>query len=771
MDRLVAQARSGRLAVFAGAGLSVPPPTCLPTWWALQSAVLEGLCSELGGLVGHARAHELGELLLARQREERLPPEYQAQILADRLGRRYFEVLRLLDGDVPNAAHVALAAMAKAGMLGAILTTNFDRLVEVAFDRLHVPLQVVAGNDAFEQLERELEQTGPCRLLKLHGSVEDPDSLIDTLAQRKKGLTVATARCVRHHLQHFHWLFIGWSGLDLAANSNYLWLRGDADRAKGFSWLVRSGTEPRPEVKALVDLYGGDRADVISGTLPEWIEDLARRVGVEPPATRVETPEAVERRRDRVARSVADSVRQWARNSETRSCALSAADLLRAAAEPEAAIGLTEALVASTPADRRTGESFALVLAALGVLRREREDLDEAQRLFNEALALLERAGSERQRLTTLANMALIDQTRGRDREAAQAFLQLADANTRLGDDRSKAANLHNAALSLFNLGRFGEAMLLYHQEIALVERCGDEVGRAGALQSLAEALIATNRLDEAEPMLMNVLTIQSRLGDDRSRAQAVATLGDVVLRRGEWQRAEAYLYDALTIFERLGARSDRATVLSSLGRIALERGDCRNAARLFSDELALRESIGGEYGPAIACTNLGAVHIVGGELSTARRLLERAGDSFERLGNMTRLVTVWRNLATIARREGRRLDEAQFLRRSVDALRGLGDSETCLTVLYDLARVLWDMNEPRELEMAYLATLEIESARNNHPGRAQSLVGLGSVRVLLGNVPGAEAALREALAIHEALGDVAGTKDVTARLAMIIDI
>ena len=461
MDRLLEHGRSRRLAVFAGAGLSVPAPTFLPSWWALQSAVLGGLSGAVAGLVGEARARELGARLLARQQEEKLPPEYQAQILADRLGRRYFEVLRLLDGDVPNAAHVALAAMAKAGALGAILTTNFDRLIEVAFNRIGVPLQVVSGRNAFEKLARELESDSPCRLLKLHGSAEDPDTLIDTLAQRRVGLSAATACCVRHYLHRFHWLFIGWSGLDLAADPNYLSLRGDADRAKGFTWLVRAGTEARPEVKALADLYGCERADITSGTLPEWIEDLVRAVGAEPPLVSPGlASEDVERRRNEVAVTVTDFVRAWASKCESGPCALAVSDLLRAAAEPETAIEVIEALLRRTPADHRTGEVFALALAALGILRRESEDLADARRLFQEALALFERAGSDRHRMTTLANIALIDQTLGCHAEASRTFLALAEASERLLDLRSQAANLHNTARSMFELGRFADAIL-----------------------------------------------------------------------------------------------------------------------------------------------------------------------------------------------------------------------------------------------------------------------------------------------------------------------
>ena len=49
--------------------------------------------------------------------------EYQAQVLADLLGQNYFQVLRHLDSDRPNAVHLTIAALARQGSVKAVITT------------------------------------------------------------------------------------------------------------------------------------------------------------------------------------------------------------------------------------------------------------------------------------------------------------------------------------------------------------------------------------------------------------------------------------------------------------------------------------------------------------------------------------------------------------------------------------------------------------------------------------------------------------------------
>lgn len=186
-DELVAAAREHGLVVFAGAGLSVGSPSALPGWRDLNSAFLDALCMRLAdftsGKAGGPLLHDW--LVERRDAKGMIAPDFQAQLAEDECGAEYFRVFQVLDIDAWNEGHAALAALAEAGVLRAIITTNFDRLVEHALAKAKVPFRVYSSAAEFEALAELVAEpapgTVPIPVVKAHGSVESPESMVDTL--------------------------------------------------------------------------------------------------------------------------------------------------------------------------------------------------------------------------------------------------------------------------------------------------------------------------------------------------------------------------------------------------------------------------------------------------------------------------------------------------------------------------------------------------------------------------------------------------------------
>jgi hypothetical protein len=115
------------------------------------------------------------------------------------------------NSDAPNDVYLGIAALAKACRIPAVLTTNFDRALEAAFRKLDVPYDVNSHAAQFQTLADRFRKggpDGPRPILKLHGSAEDPATLVDTLSQRKRGFPPEVADCVRHLLRYGHRLFL-----------------------------------------------------------------------------------------------------------------------------------------------------------------------------------------------------------------------------------------------------------------------------------------------------------------------------------------------------------------------------------------------------------------------------------------------------------------------------------------------------------------------------------------------------------------------------------
>jgi SIR2-like domain len=281
--RVAPAAREHGIVILAGAGISMAPPSSLPGWWDFNEAVLQALADRL---VEHTSklwtGQRLASLLERRRTLRAFTPDFMAQVMEEEVSADYFRVLQALDADQWNTSHAAVAALAGSGVLRAVITTNFDRLIERALASAGIAHRVFAGPEDFAGLVAALADTaGPLPVIKVHGTVERPETMVDTLAQRVAGRPQSLEDAIAGLLERHACLAVGFSGADLAYDPDYLGLRRAADRAVGLTVLVRAGTAPLAAMADLLAAYG-PRGGVETGELPGVLQDLCTALGATP---------------------------------------------------------------------------------------------------------------------------------------------------------------------------------------------------------------------------------------------------------------------------------------------------------------------------------------------------------------------------------------------------------------------------------------------------------------------------------------------------------
>ncbi len=202
-----------RIAVFAGAGISKEAPSNLPSWWDYNKHVLEAIQKEASTVFTSDKPFYSSEKML-----ETLPVTSISDVLFTcGFGEIYFNMVSCLEGTRPNMNHFILANMAKNGYLACVVTTNFDTLIEQAFDELKAPYKVLVNEEDYTiGVKEEI-----CLIVKLHGSVNSVASLIDTVTQKMKGLTARKKELLRAILCRYSTYVIGMSGEDLRFDLDY----------------------------------------------------------------------------------------------------------------------------------------------------------------------------------------------------------------------------------------------------------------------------------------------------------------------------------------------------------------------------------------------------------------------------------------------------------------------------------------------------------------------------------------------------------------------
>lgn len=124
-------AKAGKVVVVAGAGISKDSPANLPSWWDYNIILLECI-----GQMGSKALGSTQNLLDMEVIKKGISVTSVSEFFVDRIaGKHYYPLLSMLDGAQPNMHHFMLAQLFDLGIIHAIVTTNFDTLIERAFEQ------------------------------------------------------------------------------------------------------------------------------------------------------------------------------------------------------------------------------------------------------------------------------------------------------------------------------------------------------------------------------------------------------------------------------------------------------------------------------------------------------------------------------------------------------------------------------------------------------------------------------------------------------------
>jgi hypothetical protein len=268
------------LVIFAGAGCSIAPPSSLPGWNSLNDTILDILWDRLEpyGLNKNIREKILTSIKHKRD-ENTFPPDYQAQLMVERAGIKYFELLSGVDSDTYNAVQYYTAILAEAGLVRAVVTTNFDKNFERAFSHIGIPYKSYFNEEGFNSISIN-DGLSLIPVIKIHGCCSSAASMVDTRKQRLKGRAKSLENLMLQLFNKHHVIFCGFSGQDFDDNKNYLGLRDAAPDSKGFTYLYLPGTVVRESMACLINFYGENKAQAVASDPALYLEGLIKNLGI-----------------------------------------------------------------------------------------------------------------------------------------------------------------------------------------------------------------------------------------------------------------------------------------------------------------------------------------------------------------------------------------------------------------------------------------------------------------------------------------------------------
>ena len=425
-------------------------------------------------------------------------------------------------------------------------------------------------------------------------------------------------------------------------------------------------------------------------------------------------------------------------------------------------------------------ELKAEMLILLGDLYRELDELDAAEPILQDALALAESLNDTALIVDALRAKSLLKMS-SQDHEDA---LALAERAARLllhaGDvpGRQHARLMQPTLFSLAELGRADEAVARGEAALNAARQLAELPPSAlySYLYDYATVLLIAERELEAEPLLLEAMNLELEASQSPTNQIALfSSLASIADEKGEIEAALTYLRQAIELSDVIypPAHSQRARILSNLGSELNKFGRYQESERVLREALDIYVAAYGDNAHprvAAALNNLAKAQILQGKYTEAAEPMARArnmaGELFGQ--NDHRYAIATGNLGDLQRRAGR-LDEAEsLLRLSLELRRSIlgPDHRSVGSGLALLAQLRIDQGQYAEaLAMCdeALALFErigyenIASLIATRVRRARALAGLGRLTE-------AEAEYSDLLRISETVGADAGT----ARLELL---
>ncbi|WP_437338494.1 tetratricopeptide repeat protein [Sorangium sp. So ce394] len=410
--------------------------------------------------------------------------------------------------------------------------------------------------------------------------------------------------------------------------------------------------------------------------------------------------------------------------------------------------------------------SRAVTLGDIARLLEDKGEVDEALKLHREALAVFEALGARHSRAGMLVDIARLLAKKGEVDEALKLHREALAVFEALGDRRSRAGTLGDIASLLEDKGKVDEALRLHRERLAVFEALGDRSLRAGTLGDIARILEMKGEVDKALKLHREALAVYEALGARRSRAITLGDIARLLEDKGEADEALKLHRERLAVFEALGDRSLRAGTLGDVASLLEDKGDVDEALKLYREALAVFEALGARHSRAITLGDIARLLAKKGEVDEALKLHREALAVFEVLGNRRSRAVALGYIARLLAKKGE-VDEALKLHREQLAVfEALGGGRDRAVTLGDIARLLakkGEVDEALKLHRERLAVFEALGARRS---RAAALVDIAQIHLYRKEIATALPMLRESYEIALALGDAYGAAFVGSLLA-----
>jgi tetratricopeptide (TPR) repeat protein len=653
----------------------------------------------------------------------------------------------------PNTNHMMLAKLVVTGKVRTIVTTNFDQLIEKALRQLDkqagLDYDVVYREEDFERVDWAADR---CRLIKIHGSIDDKQAMAITLSQvARQELSAARAGIIRHVFSqgdHKTVLILGYSCSDVFDLSPQI-----EALAENFKQVCLIQHSDRPKIEDIREQEQKNPFKAFGNSIrlfihtSDLVETLWKATLQEP----YEDHKALKTTPDWKAKVQAWYVDSVQTGSEAIRDGISGL-IFDAICEWRVAIGRYERVLAHATEhvdDRLEGSTLGNMGNAYIKLGEYRKAIE----FFEQALEIHRRIGDVKDEGNILGSMGAAYEDLGEYRKAIELYEQGLEIARRIGDVQGEGIAFGSIGNAHRNLGEYRNAIELYEQHLEITRRIGDVQGEGSVLGNMGIAYADLGEYRKAIELYEQVLKKHRYIGDAQGEGNALGNMGNTYLYLGEYRKAIEFHEQHLEIARRIGHVRGEGNALGNIGLAYAALGEYRKAIEFFEQHLEIARHIEDVRGEGGALGNIGLAYADLGEYRKAIEFFEQHLEIARRIGDVQGEGNALGNMGVAYTALGEYRKAIEFFEQRLETARRIGDIRGEGSDLGNMGIVYANLGEYCKAIEFFEQHLEIARRIGDVWGEGSALANIGRAYASIGDKEKAAQAFTQGKAIFASLG------------------
>jgi tetratricopeptide (TPR) repeat protein len=567
-------------------------------------------------------------------------------IIADRCD--ISTILDIFRNGKPNTNHVLIARLAKYGYLKTIVTTNFDLLIERALIveglKKSNDFQVFFKEEQFANLDA-IDKNGKITILKIHGSIEDLNSIRTTL----KSVANKTLSDQRKNLVHYVFsggnhetIFImGYSCSDeFDINEQVRYLKDEnklivlVDHSTSIEGIedIRE-MDPRSPFSALKGQRIRYPTEIVVKCIWEYFGNTIGEYS--PSRSQIDWMKFVD---------------AWTISLKNRGRHLSyqiAAELTSEILGSKSSIQLfMRSVKLAREAKCLAGECSAL--AGLAISWQRVGDFQRTITYFNKALAIAERTNDTANEAKCFRGLGNAYYRKGNLRKADLYYIRALKVSKDAKDLYGES--VCSSFLGYLNnlLGNVAEALRYNKRSLQLIKKVGAKKMEARIFLGLGISYYYSGNFRKADHYYSAALEISKLLCDKALIASCYTGLGSIYMDSGYHEKAWQLSKEALEISKELGDKAQESDSYINLGSYYRGTGDARRAINFCRKALKIQQDIDYTIGKLGSYIGLGRSYNALKNSGKARMCFENSLKIALKNGYKKKILESYRGLGTM---------------------------------------------------------------------------------------------------------------------------